>query len=61
MGGDSRIHQGLGGSTLADGARPSGLLDRFTVVMSRLSQALAIEEQDYSDETYGQLIPVPPQ
>jgi hypothetical protein len=35
-----------------------GFLDRFTVVMSRLSQALAIEDQEHFDERYGALIPV---
>lgn len=37
-----------------------GFFDRFTVVMSRLSQALAIEDRDFFDQTYGALIAGPP-
>lgn len=38
----------------------AGFFDRFTVVMSRLSQALAIEDQDHFDHTYGELIALRP-
>jgi hypothetical protein len=34
----------------------AGFFDQFTVVMSRLSQALAIEERDDFDQRYGMLI-----
>lgn len=34
----------------------TGFLDRFTVVLSRLSQALAVEDCDHFDEMYGPLI-----
>jgi len=37
-----------------------GFFDRFTVVMSRLAQAVAIEDQDQFDDTYGHLIPPAP-
>ena len=35
-----------------------GFFDRFTVVMSRLSQALAIEDQEHFGDRYGALIPL---
>lgn len=34
----------------------TGFFDRFTVVLSRLSQALAVEDCDHFDATYGVLI-----
>jgi hypothetical protein len=36
----------------------AGFFDRFTVVMSRLSQALAIEDQEPFDRRYGDLVPL---
>lgn len=34
----------------------TGFFDRFTVALSRLSQALAVEDRDHFDATYGVLI-----